>query len=121
MPTFIDRHQMAAVPRATQQQLYSEAVHGLVDASGTKPLANWIEDGIIYCILVAPADDAVCQHHAARGLDCDDVHLMTELREMRRPSREDQAVVRAAIDALWHPDGPTVTPLRPRPDSGQPG
>jgi hypothetical protein len=109
MPTFIDRHLLTAVPRATQRQIHSEAVHGLIDSSGTRPLANWIDDRLIYCILVAPDRDAVCQHHIARGLACDDLQPVPELREIRPTSEEDQAIVRSTIDALWHGQEPRAT------------
>jgi Protein of unknown function (DUF4242) len=112
MPTFIDRHSLAVVSFETRHRLRREAMHGLVDPSGTKPLAHWIEDGVIYCVLQAPDRTAVCAHHAHLGLSCDDVHPMTDLHEIRPTSREDQAVVRAAIDRLWHtePGTPSAPP-----------
>src|SRR5215210_2989300 len=102
MPTFIDRHLLTAVSPAIQRRLHSEVALGVIDPSGLKPLAHWIEDRLLYCVLMAPDHEAVCEHHKARGLDCDDVHPMTELQEVRPTSREDQAVVRGTIDAVWH-------------------
>ena len=106
MPTFIDRHSLAAVPSVIQRQMHLEATHGLLDPSGAKPVAHWVEDGVIYCLLEAPDREAVCAHHACRGLPCDDVHLIPGLRESRPTSRQEQAIVRAAIDGLWHSEGP---------------
>ena len=111
MPTFIDRHSLTAIPRATRNQLHVEATHALTDVSGARPLGHWIEDGVIYCILEAPDEEAVCRHHQARSLSCDDVHRLPGLRELRPTSREDQAVVRAAIHALWHANPPPGAPV----------
>ncbi len=62
MPTFIDRHALTVVPFEVRRQLRNQALHGLVDPGGAKPLAHWIEDGLIYCVLDAPDQTAVCVH-----------------------------------------------------------
>jgi hypothetical protein len=79
-------------------------VHGVIDASGARAVGHWIDDGVIYCILNAPSLEAVCRHHQERGLACDDVHVMQDLHELRATSREDKALVRAAIDRFWPAD-----------------
>ena len=79
MATFLDRHLLSAMPRAVRYQMHLEAVDGLVDPSGTLPLAHWIEDGALYCLLQAPDAQAVCAYHAARGLGCDDLHPIAGL------------------------------------------
>ena len=102
MPTFIDRHALTAVPSAVRHQLRLEVLHGLVDASGAVPLGHWLEDGYLYCVVEVPAQDALRQHHAARGLSCDDVHPIGGLRGMHPLTEAEQVIVSAAIDELWH-------------------
>ena len=100
--TGVSAHRLVTVPRSVQQQMRRESEQGLVEPSGFVPLAHWVEDGVIYCLMQAPDYEAICVHHVRRGLACDDVHLIAALAESRAVSREDQAVVRAAIDSLWH-------------------
>jgi hypothetical protein len=95
MPTFIDRHRFAAVPSAVRQQMQLEAAHGLVDAHGAQPLGHWLVDGVIYCVLRAPSQQAFCRHHADHRLPCDDVHPI---------AGADVHFVRAAIAELWPGD-----------------
>jgi hypothetical protein len=102
MPTFIDRHELVVVPKATRHQLYLEVVQGVIDSSGTKPLGHWIEDGVIYCVLEAPNKNAVCQHHASRGLSCDELHPIWGIHEGQRVSDQDAVVIRLKINDLWH-------------------
>lgn len=96
-PTFIDRHPSSAVPRATRQQLYLEARQHTLDPHGVRHVVHWLEDGTIYCILVASTGEAVRQHHADRGLACDELHELAEFRWRAPADDEDQAMVRAAI------------------------
>ena len=108
MPTFIDRHPLVDVPSAVRQQMHLEAVHGLVDPSGTVPLSYWIEDGYIYCVVRAPDEQAVCKHHAERGLACDELHSLPGLQGSRPLSGDDNRTVRTRIAQLWHAE-PTST------------
>ena len=95
MPTFIDRHPFAAVPRPVRRQMFLEAARGLVDEHGVQPLGYWLTDGAIYCVLRAPSLEALCRHHAERGLPCDDVHPI---------AGADMDIVRAAIADHWPTD-----------------
>jgi hypothetical protein len=95
MPTFIDRHPAAAVPRAVRHQMYLEAVDGLVDTHGVQPLGHWLTDGVIYCVLQAPGAEAVCQHHADHGLPCDDGHPIAGLRGSHPLSVQEMQLVDA--------------------------
>jgi hypothetical protein len=54
-------------------------MRGQVDEHGAQPLGHWLTDGVIYCVLRAPSREAVCRHHAERGLPCDDVHRIAGL------------------------------------------
>jgi hypothetical protein len=95
MPTFIDRHPFGAVPRTARQQMYLEAMRGLVDKHGVQPRGCWFTDGAIYCVLQAPSLQAVCRHHTDHNLPCDDVHSI---------AGADMAIVRAVIAELWPGD-----------------
>jgi hypothetical protein len=95
MPTFIDRHPFAAIPSVVRHQMHLEAVRGLVDEHGARPLRHWVTNGVIYCVLRAPSREAFCRHHAERGLPCDDVHQI---------AGADMDLVRAAIAELWPGD-----------------
>ena len=104
MPTFIDRHPLASVPSATRHQLHLEAAYGLVDSHGVQPLGHWITDGVIYCVVRAPSREALCQHHAERGLSCEGVHLIAGLRGRPSLSGAEAKLVRAAIAERWPAD-----------------
>lgn len=110
MPTFIDRHPFHTFPRAARVRLRAEIRQGFIDPQGVQALGQWVNDGIIHCLLKAPDADAVCRHHAARGLPCSDLHAIeVELgpergTERRLLSRETDGAVRAAIEQRWPSD-----------------
>ena len=92
MPTFIDRHSLAAIPSALQRQMQKEALNGIVNSHGVQPVAHWVTDGVIYRVVHAPSVEALCNHHAERGLACDDLRPIAGLRESHPPlSRRDAA------------------------------
>ena len=105
MPTFIDRHPFAAVPRPVRRQMFLEAARGLVDEHGVQPLGYWLTDGAIYCVLRAPSLEELCQHHADRGLPCNDLHPIAGLRGSHPLSAEETQIVRAVLADLWPPTG----------------
>jgi hypothetical protein len=43
-------------------------LRGIADEHGVQPLAHWVTDGVIYCVVQAPNEEAFCRHHADRGL-----------------------------------------------------
>jgi hypothetical protein len=102
MRTFVDRHPLRDVKPAISYQIHLEAAHGIVDASGTLPLAHWVEDGFIYCALAAPDVEALCQHHTARSLACDEVHEIGGIAAEHPLSDGDRAKVLAEITRIWH-------------------
>ncbi len=105
MPTFIDRHDprhLTAIPSAVRRQMHRERRNHVMDPNGVRAIGHWVEDGAIYCILDAPDADAACQHHADRGLPCDDLQVVIGLEERAPTSDNYQARVRAAIRWLWH-------------------
>jgi hypothetical protein len=80
MPTVIDRHPLAAIPSAVQHQMQRETLRGSVDEHGVQPLAHWVTDGVIDCVVPAPDERAFCQRRAERGLACDELRPITALR-----------------------------------------
>jgi len=104
MPIFVDRHRLIAVPSTTRHQLHLEAMNGLVDRHGVRPLSNWLADGVIYCIVEASDREAFCTHHAERGLPCDDLHVLPQVGGGHPFSEDDTQRVRSAIASLWPAD-----------------
>jgi (2Fe-2S) ferredoxin len=89
MPTFIDRHSLAAIPSALQRQMQKEALNGIVNSHGVQPVAHWVTDGVIYRVVHAPSVEALCNHHAERGLVCNDLRPIAGLRESHPLSAEE--------------------------------
>ena len=100
VPSFIDRHSFSTIPSSVRHQMRLEVRQQMQDARGVRPTAHWCGDGVIYCILDAPDADAACQHHADRGLPCDDLHTIEELDGRAPISDEHQARVRRVIRGL---------------------
>jgi Protein of unknown function (DUF4242) len=101
--TFLDRHAVAEVEAAVRHQMHLEAVEGIRDTSGTLPLGHWIEEGAMYCLLDAPNQQAVCEHHVARGVRCENLHEIAGLTGGHPLTGIDKAIVLAEIARLWHP------------------
>jgi hypothetical protein len=101
MSIFLDRHAASAVSGAVQYQMHREALAGIRDASGAVPLGHWLQDGTMYCLLDAPEKLAVCRHHEARGLGCQDVHQVVGLHLERPLSDVDKESVRSEIARIW--------------------
>jgi Protein of unknown function (DUF4242) len=105
MAAFIDRHRTNTVPADVRHRLYVEARERKTEPYGIRAVAQWIEDETIFCVLEAPDEEAVCRHHAERGLPCDDVHMIGEFQQLSPLSEEDQTMIRAAMARLWHIGG----------------
>jgi hypothetical protein len=101
MPTYVDRHVLADVPRATQQQMHREAAYRAVDRYGAQPMAHWVTDGVIYCIIRAPDEQALRKHHADHGLACNDVHRIASLRGDQPLGQEEMDAIRGTLGTLW--------------------
>ena len=76
-----------------------------IDEHGAQPLGHWLTDGVIYCVLRAPGQEAFCRHHAEHGLPCDDAHPLADLRGSHPFSPEETQIVRAGIAEVWPTDG----------------
>ena len=71
MPKFMDYHaQMPQMPPEAVQQFAETIKAGKADQFGVVPLNVFIgTGGQAYCLTEAPNADAVCQAHAAVGMD----------------------------------------------------
>ena len=98
MPTFIDPHPLATIPRYVQQQRHREAMRGSVDQHGAQPLGHWLTDRVMYCVMRAPSEEAVRRYHAERGLPCDELRPATDLRGSRPLGAKEAQVVRAVLN-----------------------
>jgi Protein of unknown function (DUF4242) len=107
VPTYIDRHSLATIPRAVQQQMHREALCGSVDQHGVQPLGHWVTDRVIYCVLRAPSQEAVCRYHATHGLACDELRPVTDLRGSYPLGPKEAQVVRAVLNR-WPLDSAAV-------------
>src|SRR5919199_1461162 len=107
MPTFIDRHPLATIPRAIQQQMHREAMRGSVDEHGVQPLGHWVTDRVIYCVLRAPSQEAARRYHANYGLACDELRPVTGLRGSPPLGAKEAQIARAVLNR-WPIDGTAV-------------
>ena len=98
MPMFIDRHPLATIPSAIQQQMHREAYRSIVDEHGVQPLGHWVTDRVIYCVVRAPSQEAVCRHHTERGLPCDELRPVTGLRGSHPLGAKEAQIVRAVLN-----------------------
>ena len=85
--------------------MHQETLRGIVDQHGAQPLAHWVTDRVIYCVMQAPNEEAFCRHHAERGLACDGLHPIPGLRGSHPLSAEEAQLVRAVLTDLWPPMG----------------
>ena len=71
---------------------------GIVDEHGVQPLGHWVTDRVIYCVVRAPSQEAVCRHHAERGLPCDELRPVTGLRGSHPLGAKEAQIVRAVLN-----------------------
>jgi Protein of unknown function (DUF4242) len=100
MAIFVDQHLAEGVPLEVFGRMIQEAEQRPPDAHGVRVLGHWIGGQHLYCVLQAPDADAVRQHHAIRGLPCDEIRPLEGLHGMRSGRRYDRRV-RAAVSTLW--------------------
>ncbi len=78
MPQFMDFHDDLKLPEDAVRQITDEAKAGKSDQFGVRQVELFHNpDGKVYCLLDAPDEEAVRQHHAALGVPCGDVHPVT--------------------------------------------
>ena len=75
MPQFLDFHSELKLPQDAIDDIASGAHAGTADQFGVRQVELYHNaDGKVYCLLDAPNEQAVRDHHAALGIDCGDVH-----------------------------------------------
>jgi hypothetical protein len=72
-----------------------------VDPRGVRIVGHWLDDALVYCVLDAPDSDAVCQHHAARGVVCEDLHEIAASHDAWHVASHVEALVRQSIASFW--------------------
>jgi hypothetical protein len=80
MPQFMDYHDDLKLPAAAIEQIAQGARDGATDEFGVRQIELYHNaDGRVYCLLEAPSEEAVRQHHAALEVPCGDVHPVSSL------------------------------------------
>ena len=80
MPTYMDFHPDLVLPPEAVAAIGEGARAGARDEYGVRQIELFHNpDGQVYCLLEAPDEDAVRQHHAALGVPCGAVHQVQQL------------------------------------------
>ena len=80
MPRFMDFHPDLKLPEEAIAQIAEDARQARSDQFGVRQLELYYNDGgQVYCLLEAPDEQAVRDHHAAFGVPCGDVHQVDSL------------------------------------------
>jgi hypothetical protein len=80
MPRFMDFHDDLKLPAEAVEQIGQGARDGAVDEFGVRQIELFHNaEGKVYCLLDAPDEDAVRQHHAALDVPCGAVHRVDSL------------------------------------------
>jgi hypothetical protein len=80
MPRFMDYHDDLQLPAEAVEQIAQGARDGATDEFGVRQIELYYNaDGKVYCLLEAPSEEAVRQHHAALDVPCGDVHPVNSL------------------------------------------
>jgi hypothetical protein len=75
VPQFMDFHPELKLPQDAIDSIAEGAHAGTTDQFGVRQVELFHNaDGKVYCLLDAPNEQAVRDHHAALGVDCGDVH-----------------------------------------------
>lgn len=81
MPRFMDYHDDLKLPPDAIAAISQGALNGDVDQFGVRQVELFHNpDGKVYCLLDAPDEQAVRDHHAALDVDCGDVHKVESIR-----------------------------------------
>ena len=96
MPLFMDYHDDLKLPAEAIQQIARGTRDAATDQFGVRQVELYHNtDGKVYCLLEAPDEQAVRDHHAALGVPCSDVHQVNSLLlRVNREAEVDPAVAR---------------------------
>ena len=80
MPRFMDYHDDLRLPQQAIDEIGRGAKAGESDEFGVRQVELFHNpDGKVYCLLDAPDEQAVRNHHAALDVPCGDVHRVDSL------------------------------------------
>lgn len=80
MPRFMDYHDDLKLPAEAIAEIGRGAKAGESDQFGVRQIELFHNpDGKVYCLLEAPDEQAVRDHHAALDVPCGDVHRVDSL------------------------------------------
>jgi Protein of unknown function (DUF4242) len=80
MPTFMDFHDDLQLPAEAVAQIAQDTKEEKRDQFGVRQVELFHNaEGKVYCLLDAPDEEAVRQHHEALGVTCGEVHRVTGL------------------------------------------
>jgi hypothetical protein len=80
MARFMDFHEDLQLPAEAIGQIAEDTRNEKVDEFGVRQVELYYNaNGKVYCLLDAPDEEAVRQHHAALGLTCGDVNQVDSL------------------------------------------
>ena len=80
MPLFMDYHDDLKLPAEAIQQIAQGTRDGAADEFGVRQVELYHNaDGKVYCLLDAPDEQAVRDHHASLGVSCGDVNQVNSL------------------------------------------
>ena len=102
MTIFIDRHPANTLPLEVARRLLQQSGERQVDPHRVRPIDHWRDDNYVYCVQDAPDADAVCRYHADHGAPCEDLHPVGMPSGVQPIPAEDERLVRAAIEDIWH-------------------
>lgn len=75
MPQFMDFHEDLKLPPEAIAQIADDTRDAKADQFGVRQVELYHNaGGQVYCLLDAPDEQAVRDHHAALGVPCGDVH-----------------------------------------------
>ena len=81
MARFMDYHDDLKLPPEAIATISQGAINGDVDQFGVRQVELFHNpEGKVYCLLDAPDEQAVRDHHASLGVDCGDVHEVQSIR-----------------------------------------
>lgn len=68
------------LPESAIEEISESARAGSADEYGVRQLELYYNnDGNVYCLLEAPSEEAVREHHAALGVPCGEVHQVDSI------------------------------------------
>jgi hypothetical protein len=80
MPRYMDFHDDLKLPQEAIDAITKGTLDREVDQYGVRQVELFHNpDGKVYCLLEAPDEQAVRDHHAALGVDCGQVHQVASI------------------------------------------